>query len=203
MLRNLVFACALAVAISLPVTIEPTVAETAARTFEFDDGASFDPMAALDGRQLEEEIDGRQLAETTTASTATKKPSGASGPQMAGLSSLRYKLSQSYCPSAGEAEKVLLACKNLAISQKVRQAKDETEKRRLVDERKALYTAATKKPEAEKKKAAEDHKAMYSKAFGKYCASKATSDVCTNELMSKMYGGAKTMGVKKAKKKKA
>merc|ERR1712054_609375 len=132
-----------------------------------------------------------------------KKVAGASGPGQMGISSLRYKLSQSYCPTADTTEKGLLACKNQEIGLKVRAAgKDEAAKKKLVDERKALYAEAAQKSEADKKKAAADHKTMYSKAYSKYCAgAKLTSDVCTNELMKKMYGGAKVIGAKKAKKK--
>jgi hypothetical protein len=208
MLGNLVFVCALASALALPVSIEPT-ATAAARTFEFEhDAASFDPMVAYEeqGRQLEEEeTEGRQLAEATksTAAPKPKKVAGASGPGQMGISSLRYKLSQSYCPSADEAEKALLACQNHQLGVKVKGSKDEAAKKKIVEERKELYAAAAAKPDAEKKKAAADHKDMYSKAFSKYCVgAHSSSDVCTNEMMTKMYGGAKPTGAKKALKEK-
>ena len=105
-------------------------------------------------------------------------------------------------------EKSLLACQNFEISRRVRAAKDDAEKKRLIDSRKALYADAAKKSDAEKKQAAADHKQLYSKAFSKYCASApTTSDVCSHELMKKMYGGGmgsgQAVGAKKAKKMKA
>merc|ERR1711934_1245297 len=100
---------------------------------------------------------GREMGETITAST--KKVAGASGPGQMGISSLRYKLSQSYCPSADSSAQALLACRNQEIGRKVRAAKEDAEKKKLVEERKALYAAAAKESDATKKKAAADHKA--------------------------------------------
>merc|ERR1719502_367029 len=112
-----------------------------------------------------------------------------------GLSALRYKLSQSYCPTAEPAEKNLLACKNYEFSSKIRSSKDDAEKKRLGEERKAMYTEAGKKTDAEKKTAAAAHKKLYSAAFSKYCAgANASGDLCKNEMMTKMYGGAKAIG---------
>lgn len=210
MLRNLTFACTLiAAALAAPLPITAAAATRSTSSVD-DDGASFDPMVVYEehgGRELAEETeetDGRKLAEVTNGAAATKKKvAGASGPGQMGVSSLRYKLSQSYCPTADATEKGLLACKNQELGHRVRSAKDEAAKKALVDERKALYAEAAKKSDADKKKAAADHKTMYSKAYGKYCAgAKSATDVCTNELMKKMYSGAKAIGGKKAKKKK-
>ena len=202
MLRTIVVAYATATALAAPVWVEsmPTVPSV-------DDFASFDPMAAYDeGRLLAEELDGRQLAETTAAATAkAKKPAGASGPGQMGVSGLRYKLSQSYCPTADSVEKGLLACKNQALGAKVRASKDESAKKQLTEERKALYAEASKMNDADKKKAGADHKKLYVKAYAKYCAGppSAHADVCQNDLMKKMYAGtsSKIMGAKKAAKK--
>lgn len=206
MLRTLVCVCSAAAAIAAPVFLEPmSTAAAAAHASSFDvgDSSSFDPLVMYEeGRHLAEESEGRELAETTIAST--KKVAGASGPGQMGISSLRYKLSQSYCPHADSAEQSLLACKNQEIGRKVRAAKEDAVKKKLVEERKALYAAAAKQSDADKKKAAADHKVFYAKAYGKYCAgANSASDVCTNELMKKMYGGAAAIGAKKAKKKKA
>ena len=119
-----------------------------------------------------------------------------------GLAALRLKLSQSFCASeqATDTEKGLLPCKNVEISTKIKATTDTTEKKKLTEARKALYTAAAAKTDAEKKSAAMTYKALYTKAFGTYCSTNAASDVCTNESMKKMYGGSAT--AKKAKKKK-
>lgn len=211
MLRVLLATAAFAIALAAPISFE-AIEFDAASDLAFD--RAFDPTAvfafAADGRQLAEdeyelmsitEPAGRQLAETATP-TATKKVAGASGPGQMGISSLRYKLSQSFCPSADDASKTLLACKNYEISHAIRATKETAEKAKLGEQRKALYAEAAKKSDAEKKQAAADHKQLYSKAFAKYCVGAPTSDVCTNELMKKMYGSAKPVGAKKAKKKK-
>merc|ERR1719453_1330233 len=100
-----------------------------------------------------------------------------------GVSAHRFKLSQSYCPTADASEKELLACKNYEISKAIRATSDD----------------------AEKKAAGAAHKVFFSKAYGKYCGASdknAASEVCTNSTMKTMYGGATAIGARKAKKQK-
>jgi len=194
MLRTLAFAFAFACTSALGTT---TIDELPL------DVASHDPMAIYEMSAVGNALAsvGRQLAEVIASTPAAKpkKPSGASGPGQMGISALRYKLSQAYCPTADAKDKSLLACKNFEISKKVRATTDVEEKKRLGDERKALYTAASKTSAADKKAAAEAHKNFYSRAFKQLCSRSPTSDVCTNDLMKNMYGGDAAVGAKKLK----
>ena len=100
-----------------------------------------------------------------------------------------------------DAHGCLRVAQNYEINKKIKATSDEAEKKRLVEERKTLYGVAAAKSAEEKKAAGAAHKQLYSKAYGKYCvAANAASEVCTNELMKKMYGGPIVMGAKKAKK---
>merc|ERR1719409_339815 len=148
--------------------------------------------------------EGRQLAETTMASTATPKTKTTPG-----LSQMRFKLAQQFCPTASDAEKGLLACKAFAIATQIKTAKEETEKKKLTEQRKALYAEAAKMTDSDKKAAGAAHKAMYQKAYGSFCGEHKSNSVCINDTMKKMYGGmkaigqAKAIGAKKATKKAA
>merc|ERR1711990_980331 len=134
-----------------------------------------------------------------------KNAVGAPKKTIAGLSELRFKLAQSICPKATDAEKALLACKAFQLARKIKAAKEDGDKKKLGEERKALYAEAAKMTDADKKAAAAAHKELYAKAYGSYCggsAATAASDVCSNEMMKKMYGGVKPVGVRKAMMKK-
>jgi len=130
------------------------------------------------------------------ADDAAAVPSSKRGLQTASKSSAshynayRLKLSGAFCPSASEAEKSLLACRNFELSKKLKSASDDT-KKALLDEKKKLYAAAAAKPEEEKKASLAAHRAMFTKAFAAYCPSRPTDEACTNELMKKLYSGEK------------
>jgi hypothetical protein len=104
---------------------------------------------------------------------------------------------------------------NLELKNKIKKASDDAEKKRLGDERKALYTAAVAKSDGEKKATAMAHKLLFSKAWRTHCGAHTTDAMCSNETMKKLYGGAAhkagakpkgasgASGAKKSKKKKA
>jgi len=144
----------------------------------------------------------RRASSTTVSSTAPSTSTGSvtvTGSTLSRTNAYRYKLAQAVCPTADATpfEKELLACKNYEISHKMKGASEEL-KKTLGEARKALYTAAAAKPAEEKKKGAAAHKVFYTKAYAKYCATHATTDTCTNEVMKKMYSGERRKRVKKA-----
>lgn len=140
------------------------------------------------------EATGSRRLEQAKAATPSSRGSASS------LAAYRYKLAQSFCPEADAADKALLACRNYEISRQMKAASNEAEKKKLSEARKSLYSAAAAKPESEKKTAAAALKGFYVKAWRRFCQDNALNEVCSSELMKKMYGGSKPLGARKAKK---
>jgi len=139
---------------------------------------------------------------TTTDTTAPKKKrslADASKSSSSHYNVFRLKYSSAACPSAEEAEKSLLACRNFELTQRLKSAGSDSAKKAISEEKKKMYAAASAKSTDEKKTVAAAHKVLYTKGFSKFCAMNAADEACTNDLMKKLYSGAS--GSKKRSKK--
>merc|ERR1719230_2284207 len=97
-LLRVVCICATPLALAAPIMVEPYRSPNRFHDVVALDDTAFDPVNAYEAHIDEE---GRRLATSTATATGSgtpkKKVAGASGPGQAGLSALRFKLSQSFC----------------------------------------------------------------------------------------------------------
>merc|ERR1719506_616327 len=120
-------------------------------------------------------------AEIKAAPTTTPTPYAA----------YRAKLQSSFCPTAQGTDKETVACKSWSITEQMKKASAD-EKKKLTEQRLAMYREVGKKTEEEKKAAGLAAKALYTRMFAGYCTGdKSTDPLCVNALMRKMYGAVK------------
>ena len=159
-------------------------------------------VATSDVVQILNDVFDAPLTVMLTVDTTRRLEEAAPKKTLPGLSQMRFKLAQAICPNrATPAEKALLACKAFELARKIKGAKDEVDKQRFGEERKALYAEAAAMSDADKTVAAAAHKDLYARAFSGFCggaAVTAASEMCTNEMMRRMYGGFKPIGQRMA-----